>query len=114
MVAFIKRISPPMASSMRFTNIITPADLNIPMPSQLPGKHAVLQPVSSAMHYHSTMSFTVYSQVPLLHMGEVRKSELNTFPKGVRNVRRSQDSNPGPSDPESDALTTRPFRSYIN
>ena len=53
--------------------IITPADLNIPEPFQLPGKHT--SGAGRSTLYQSTMSFTVYSRVPLLHMGEVRKSE---------------------------------------
>ena len=55
-----------------------------------------------------TRSFTVYSRVPLLHMGEVRKSESSTFPKRTKK-RPGSGSNPRPLDYESNALTTRPL-----
>ena len=56
-------------------NIITPADLYTPEPSQLPGKHTK-QAATERYSFRQAVtsrSFTVYSRVPLLHMGEVRK-----------------------------------------
>ena len=48
--------------------IITPADLIIPEPSQLPGEHTnALKPVGRAALNTLTRSFTVYSRVPILN-----------------------------------------------
>ena len=46
---------------------ITPADLYIPEPSQLPGKHTRCSSLLGEHTQHSTISITVYSRVPILN-----------------------------------------------
>ena len=104
--AFFNRAFPgPLARSWRFTSITTPKDLNIPKPFRLPSNytHALqtLLPRQTRtfqsyldflgsihmrlplgrLHKQPTISFTVFRQVPLLLMGEVRTLESSFFPE---------------------------------
>ena len=68
-VFFYSAFPGPLAHSRRFTNIITPADLNIPKPSRLPRKYthatATRTPVRNNPHYIS-LSLVSYHRL-LLH-----------------------------------------------
>ena len=66
-----------------------------------------MQGVAGAYH-----KLIACSWVPILQVGGLGKVRVNCFPKAITTW-LGWESNPRPPDPESDALTTLPYSSYV-
>ncbi|GFR79279.1 transposase [Elysia marginata] len=68
---------------------------------------SVWSKVRWVLQAHITNSRMVYSWVPILQVGGLRKVRVNCFPKATATW-HGRESHPRPPDRESDALTTLP------
>ena len=80
----------------------------MPKPSWLPGLYTVW----AILKYATTLEFKQLFHCLILGIqisGWIRKIAISVFLKDITPL-PSQDSNPGPSDPDPEALNTRPWR----
>ena len=92
---------------------ITPADLYIPEPSQLPGKHTRCLSLLGEHTQHSTISITVYSRVPILNTpgwSEETRSKVR-FPSVHKATKRRVE--PTTLRSRVQRATTRPLLSFM-